>query len=28
LDEESVSAVFVNSFKGRLQKVHTDGLVW
>ena len=25
LDEESVSPVFVNSFKGKLQKLHTDG---
>jgi len=26
LDEESVSAVSVNGFKRRLQKLHTDGL--
>jgi len=26
LDEESISAVSVNGFKRRLQKLHTDGL--
>jgi len=25
LDEQSVSAVSVNSFNGKLQKLHTDG---